>query len=71
MTETVDVDVAQLREEVQTKYRGVATAPNANYHFHTGRRAARRFGYDASVVDSLRTFSFAIVSPTAGWLAAM
>ena len=53
MTETVDVDVAQLREEVQTKYRGVATAPNANYHFHTGRRAARRFGYDASVVDSL------------------
>lgn len=53
MTEAVDVDVAQLREEVQTKYRGVATAPNANYHFHTGRRAARRFGYDASVVDSL------------------
>ena len=53
MTETVDIDVTRLREEVQTKYRGVATAPNATYHFHTGRFAARRLGYDMSIVDSL------------------
>ncbi len=53
MTETVDIDVTRLREEVQTKYRGVATAPNAPYHFHTGRVAARRLGYDMSIVDSL------------------
>ena len=53
MTEAVPVDAQQLREEVQGKYRGVATTPNGRYHFHTGRVAAGRLGYDPSVVDSL------------------
>jgi SAM-dependent methyltransferase len=53
MTEALPVDAEQLREEVQSKYRGVATTPHATYHFHTGRVAARRLGYDMSVVDSL------------------
>jgi len=53
MTEALAVDAARLREEVQNKYRGVATAPRATYHFHTGRVAARRLGYDMSLVDSL------------------
>jgi arsenite methyltransferase len=53
MTEAVPVDAARLREEVQSKYREVATAPNTTYHFHTGRVAAERLGYDMSVVDSL------------------
>src|SRR5438105_6654561 len=53
MTDAVTVDAARLREEVQSKYRGVATAPSATYHFHTGRVAARRLGYDMSLVDSL------------------
>jgi arsenite methyltransferase len=53
VTEAVPVDAEQLREEVQNKYRGVATAPHATYHFHTGRTAAARFGYDRSIVDSL------------------
>jgi SAM-dependent methyltransferase len=53
MTEAVTVDVARLREEVKDKYRGVATEPNATYHFHTGRVAAGRFGYDPSLVDAL------------------
>jgi arsenite methyltransferase len=53
VTEAVPVDAEQLREEVQSKYRGVATAPNATYHFHTGRVAAARLGYDRSVVDAL------------------
>jgi arsenite methyltransferase len=53
VTEALPVDADQLREEVQSKYRGVATAPHAKYHFHTGRVAARRLGYDMSVVDSL------------------
>jgi arsenite methyltransferase len=53
MTEAVPVDAARLREEVQSKYRDVATAPNATYHFHTGRVAAERLGYDMSAVDSL------------------
>lgn len=51
MTHTVDA--ARLREEVQVKYRGVATSPNATYHFHTGRAAAERVGYDTALVDSL------------------
>jgi arsenite methyltransferase len=53
MTDALAVDAARLREEVQSKYRGVATAPGATYHFHTGRVAARRLGYDMSIVDSL------------------
>jgi SAM-dependent methyltransferase len=47
------VDAAALRAQVQDKYRAVAAAPNATYHFHTGRRAAARFGYDAALVDTL------------------
>ena len=53
MTETLPVDPERLREEVQVKYREVATAPTAAYHFHTGRVAAQRLGYDMSLVDSL------------------
>jgi arsenite methyltransferase len=53
MTEALPVDAARLREEVQNKYRGVATAPDATYHFHTGGSAARRLGYESSLVDSL------------------
>ncbi len=53
MTETLPVDAEQLREEVRVKYREVATAPNANYHFHTGRVAAARLGYEIALVASL------------------
>jgi arsenite methyltransferase len=53
MTEAPPVDATRLREEVQNKYRAVASAPNARYHFHTGRGAARRLGYDMALVDSL------------------
>jgi arsenite methyltransferase len=53
MTAATPVDAEHLRDEVQRKYRGVATAPHATYHFHTGRVAAGRLGYDMSVVDSL------------------
>jgi SAM-dependent methyltransferase len=47
------VDAEALRAQVQDKYGGVAAAPNATYHFHTGRGAAARFGYDAALVDAL------------------
>ncbi len=47
------VDPEMLREEVKEKYREVAVAPNATFHFHTGRVAADRFGYDRDVVDGL------------------
>jgi arsenite methyltransferase len=55
MTETqgLPVDVETLRAEVQEKYRAVAVAPDADYHFHTGRRLAAKLGYDPDVVDAL------------------
>jgi SAM-dependent methyltransferase len=52
-THELPVDVDALRAEVQDKYRAVAVEPNAEYHFHTGRRLAAKLGYDAHVVDSL------------------
>ena len=55
MTETqgLPVDVETLRAEVVEKYRAVAVAPDAEYHFHTGRRLAAKLGYDPEVVDAL------------------
>lgn len=53
MSTTTPVDAAQLRDQVREKYREVAVAPNATYHFHTGRAAAARCGYDPGIVDAL------------------
>ena len=55
MTTTPDVlvDPVALREQVREKYREVATDPDRPYHFHTGRRLARRLGYDDDVVAAL------------------
>ncbi len=52
-TEHVLVDVDALREQVRSKYREVAVAPSAEYHFHTGRGLAAKLGYDIAVVDTL------------------
>src|SRR5439155_14264702 len=53
MAEELIVDPEALREQVRDKYRAVAFAPGASYHFHTGRAAAARLGYDSAVVDAL------------------
>ena len=53
MSDTTPVDAAALREEVKKKYRDVAAAPNATYHFHTGRPLAKRLGYDTSAVEAM------------------
>jgi arsenite methyltransferase len=53
MIQQLTVDPVVLREEVKTKYRDVATNPNAEYHFHTGRPLAKRLGYDSTLVDSM------------------
>ena len=53
MAEGLVVDVDALREQVREKYREVAVAPHAEYHFHTGRPLARKLGYDAAIVDVL------------------
>jgi SAM-dependent methyltransferase len=47
------VDAVKLREEVKSKYREVAVQPDANFHFHTGRRLAKRLGYDDAVVGPM------------------
>src|SRR5437879_13622817 len=47
------VDVQELRNEVQKKYRDVAEKPDATYHFHTGRKHAIRLGYDQAILDQL------------------
>ena len=51
MTEQLVVDQHKLREEVKEKYREVASRPDADFHFHTGRGLARRLGYDPDLVD--------------------
>ncbi len=50
---TTPVDTAVLRDQVRAKYREVAVAPNATYHFHTGRTAAAHCGYHPAIVDAL------------------
>ncbi len=47
------VDIERLRKEVQDKYREVAEAPTASYHFHTGRAHAIRLGYPREILDQL------------------
>jgi SAM-dependent methyltransferase len=53
MSDGLPVDPQALREEVKSKYRDVALNPRGEYHFHTGRRLAKRLGYDAAVVDAM------------------
>lgn len=47
------VDIDELRHEVQVKYAAVATDPDQDFHFHTGRYIADRCGYDADALDAL------------------
>lgn len=53
MSEKLAVDPVVLRKEVQSKYRDVAKNPAGEYHFHTGRRLARRLGYDPAAVERM------------------
>lgn len=53
MEDDVYVDSEELRTQVKEKYRAVAIAPDAEYHFHTGRPLAKRLGYDADITDGL------------------
>jgi arsenite methyltransferase len=47
------VDLDELRREVREKYREVAEAPTAGYHFHTGRSHALRLGYPLEPLNDL------------------
>ena len=39
--------------EIQKHYAEVATSPDHEFHFHTGREAARQVGYDDAIIDNL------------------
>jgi SAM-dependent methyltransferase len=52
-TDDFTVDSMALRAQVRAKYREVATHPDGEFHFHTGRSLAERCGYDAVLVNAL------------------
>ncbi|HVL34746.1 MAG TPA: methyltransferase domain-containing protein [Burkholderiales bacterium] len=53
MASELPVNPAALREEVKSKYREVARNPHGEFHFHTGRRAAARLGYERTLVERM------------------
>ena len=46
---TTRLSTGHLREEVRKEYAEVALDPHKGYHFHTGRAAADRIGYDPAI----------------------
>ena len=48
-----ELDVAQLRREIQQEYALVATEPQRGFHFHTGRPLARLLGYEESWLEGI------------------
>jgi len=50
---TTKISTDDLREEVRKEYAEVAVDPHKGYHFHTGRAAADRIGYDLSVYEGI------------------
>jgi arsenite methyltransferase len=47
------VDADALRDQVKLKYRDVATNPEQEFHFHTGRALARRLKYDEALTSQI------------------
>jgi len=48
-----NISDATLREAIKKEYENVAVYPDKGYHFHTGREAANRIGYDKTLYDSV------------------
>ncbi|MFP4514045.1 MAG: methyltransferase domain-containing protein [Acidimicrobiales bacterium] len=47
------VDAEELRTAVRSKYSDVATNPDAEFHFQTGRPLAERLGYPSDILQAL------------------
>jgi len=47
------VDAEALREQVKLKYRDVATNPEQEFHFHTGRELAERLHYSEAITAQM------------------
>lgn len=54
----------ELHSEIRREYANVALAPNKGYHFHTGRNALSRLGYDESLYAGLPESNIASFSGT-------
>ena len=50
---TTKISTDDLREEVRKEYAEVAVDPHKGYHFHTGRAAADRIGYDPTIYEGV------------------
>lgn len=50
---TTKISTDNLREEVRKEYAEVALDPHKGYHFHTGRAAADRIGYNPSIYEGV------------------
>ena len=50
---TTKISTDDLREEVRKEYAEVALDPHKGYHFHTGRAAADRIGYDPEIYSGV------------------
>lgn len=50
---TKTVNKSDLEEKVKSIYREVASNPNANFHFQTGRKLAEKLGYPSVDLDGI------------------
>ena len=50
---TPDIDVDKLLKAIRNDYRNVALEPKKGYHFHTGRAALDRIGYDKTLYNAV------------------
>ena len=50
---TPKISADELRNEVKKEYTNVALDPHKGYHFHTGRAALKRIGYDENLYEAL------------------
>jgi SAM-dependent methyltransferase len=48
-----NIPAGELLKAIQVEYSQVALDPHKGYHFHTGREALRRIGYDPALYDAL------------------
>lgn len=59
MTETTQLDTADLERRVKDVYRHVAEHPDEQYHFEMGRPLAERLGYPTALLDAIPADSLA------------
>jgi 2-polyprenyl-3-methyl-5-hydroxy-6-metoxy-1,4-benzoquinol methylase len=59
-----NIDVDKLLDAIRNDYRSVALEPRKVYHFHTGRAALDRIGYDKTLYDTVPEESMASFAGT-------